>query len=102
MKFTLKKKSQVMVAPPTTEQVIATARDKIIGDINSLSGEKDSALSVFRATAVKLENINKGLSNSVGELDKLMKFASENKSNVEKIIADNEAVRGKILDIIGK
>lgn len=102
MKFTFKKNKTQVVTPPTTEQMIANAKEKIVNDIDTLFAEKDSALSVFRSTATKLENVNKGLSSSVADLDKLMKFASENKANVEKIIADNEAVRGKILDIIGK
>lgn len=103
MKNIFKKKKQVaVITPPTTEEVIASAKEKILGDIDTFSTQKDSALSVFRSTANKLEAVNKGLTNSVADLDKLMKFAEENKSNVEKIIADNEAVRKKILDIIGK
>lgn len=102
MKKLFKKKAAVVVTPPTTEQVIASAKDKILKDIDVFSAQKDSALSVFRSTANKLEAVNKGLTNSVADLDKLKKFAEENKANVEKVISDNEAVRKKILDIIGK
>ena len=102
MKKLSKKKAAVVVTPPTTEQVIASAKDRIIKDIDVFSSQRESALSVFRSTANKLEAVNKGLTNSVSDLNKLISFAEENKANVEKIIADNEAVRGKILDIIGK
>lgn len=97
-----KKKPIAVVTPPTTEQVIASAKDKILADIDEYASQKESALSVFRSTANKLETVNKGLSKSVIDLAKLINFAEEHKTNVEKIIADNEAVRGKILDIIGK
>lgn len=97
-----KKKQVAIVTPPTTEEVIASAKEKILGDIDTFSSQKDSALSVFRQTANKLETVNKGLTKSVADLDKLKKFAEENKANVEKVISDNEAVRKKILDIIGK
>ena len=103
MKNIFKKKKQVaIITPPTTEEVIASAKERILGDIDTFSTQKDSALSVFRQTANKLETVNKGLTKSVADLDKLKKFAEENKANVEKVISDNEAVRKKILDIIGK
>jgi ABC-type transporter Mla subunit MlaD len=96
------KKTSKITTPPSTEEVIASAQQKILNDIDTLSNQKDSALSVFRQTANKLETVNKGLTKSVADLDKLIKFASEHKSNAEKIISDNESVRNKILDIIGK
>ena len=74
MKNIFKKKKQVaVITPPTTEEVIASAKEKILGDIDTFSTQKDSALSVFRSTANKLEAVNKGLTNSVADLDKLMK-----------------------------
>lgn len=96
-----KKKTKV-IAPPTTQEMIASATKKIESDIVAYSAQKDSALSVFRQTANRLESVNKGLTNSVKDLDTLMNFASKQKKSVEKAIADNEAVRNKILDIIGK
>lgn len=103
MKNIFKTKKQVAITtPPTTEEVIASAKGRILDDIDTFSNQRDSALSVFRQTANKLEAVNKGLTKSVADLDKLKKFAEENKANVEKVISDNEAVRKKILDIIGK
>ena len=102
MKNIFKKKVKVVVTPPTTEEVITSAKNKILNDIGQLSSQTDSALSVFRNTASNLEKVNKGLNNSVADLNKLINFANEHKANAEKIISDNEAVRTKILEIIGK
>jgi hypothetical protein len=97
-----KKKLAPVIAPPTTQELIATATKKVESDIIALDAQKDSALSMFRSTASKLEAVNKGLMNSVEDLNTLIEFATEKKESAEKAISDNEAVRKKILDILGE
>ena len=96
-----KKKVPTVVTPPSTQEMIASATKKIESDITSCSAQKDSALSVFRQTATKLEAVNKRLAVSLDDLSALMQFAQERKESVEQAITDNDAVKNKILEIIG-
>lgn len=86
----------------TTEQVVAKAVDKLKVDVDRLAAMKDTALSAFRSTANNLASINEQLNGKVNTINDLIKFATEDKANAEKMIADNEAVCKKILDIIGE
>lgn len=68
----------------------------------SLDARKNKAISVFRQTANELAAINEGLSKSLGTLGQLQAFIASQTESANKMIADNEAVRGRILDIIGE
>lgn len=98
-----KKKKTIEPVKPvaTTADVMKAAMTRVQTDIQAYNTQKDGALSVFRATASKLEAINKGLEASVQDLDEMIKFASEQKCTAEKHIADNTKVRDKIINIIG-
>ena len=101
--MSLFKKKVVPVAPaPTTEQLIEKAVNSVQRDIKCEMAAKDSALSVFRATATKLQNVNNGLEKSIATLNSLMEFATTQKESSEKAISDNEKVIKKILAIIGE
>ena len=97
-----KKKVEVVKPAPTTAEIMKSAMARVDSDIKSLNCQKDGALSVFRGVATKLGMINKELEKSVATLDSLMKFATEQKSAVEKHIVDNEKVKEKIIAIIGE
>jgi predicted nucleic acid-binding Zn-ribbon protein len=96
------KNSKTLKNVPTTAEVLNSAMTRVENEIKSLNAQKDGALSVFRATANKLEAVNEGLTKSVHTLDEMIKFASEQKNAVEKNITDNENVRDKIISIIGE
>lgn len=85
-----------------TELAIRSATAHLAGDISFLSGRKDKALSSFRKTARDLETINTGLAVRKANLHELALFIQEQESAADQMIADNTAVRGRILDIIGE
>ena len=93
-----KSKKQVM----TTEAALSAVTTRLVEDIDTLSAQKEDAVSAFRQTANKLESINAGLRTSVERLDHLAVFIAERKMEAEKMMVDNNAVRGKIIDLIGE
>lgn len=86
----------------TTQEMIDAATDRLYSDITDLKIMKDNALSSFRAVANNLGGINENLKDKVDKLESLISFAKEEKGVAEKMISDNDAVRKKILDIIGE
>lgn len=86
----------------TTQEMIDAATDRLYSDITKLEVMKNDALSSFRAVANNLGGINENLKDKVDKLESLISFAKEKKGVAEKIINDNDAVRKKILDIIGE
>ena len=91
-----------MKKPNFTPQAIKFATSRLAGDITSLSAQKEDALSTFRRTAVQLENINNNLRIKTGELSELAIFIEEQKNVANKMMEDNDKVRGRILEIIGE
>lgn len=99
MELFCKKAEPVVVK--TTQEVIDDAVNRLSADITDLTLMKNDALSSFRITANTLGGINETLKDKVDKLQSLILFATGEKDNVEKMISDNEAVRQKIIDIIG-
>lgn len=97
-----KKKNITPVQIETTEQIVARAIDNLAADLCSLTALKDNALSVFRNTANKLSDINEKLEGKINIINGIIENCTSEKENAEKIVADNEAVRKKILEIIGE
>ena len=97
-----KKKDVVVPVVKTTEELLKESTTKLTSDIAHLSAMKDSALSSFRTTAIKLETINERLNNNIKVIDEMISLVEAEKKNAKKQVADNEAVRKKILDIIGE
>lgn len=83
-------------------KVIQGATDRISVDILDLTEEKEDTLSLFRATANKLGKINEELTEKSEDLKALSVFIKEQDAATQLMISDNEAVRSKILEIIGK
>ena len=92
----------ITVMAKTTSQIISAATTKLSGDITSLSARRTHALSVFRKTAEDLGTINADLTEKVNQMDALANFIAEEKSSATQMISDNEAVRTRILEIIGE
>lgn len=92
----------MMARAVTTEQIIESTTSKLASDINALSARKVRALSLFRQTAEELATVNGGLKQSLDALSGLQSFINEQTESTNKMIADNETVRSKILDIIGE
>ena len=86
----------------TTEHVINTATARLSGDIAGLANRRESALSSFRRTANELQSINEGLKVKQGHLRELAAFIEAQEGATEKMMSDNEAVRSRILEIIGE
>ena len=86
----------------TTEQLIKMSSDKIAGDIQYLSSRREQAVSSFRRAANDLAVINNSLIDKRAALQTLQEFIVAQDEDAAKMIADNESVRAKILDIIGE
>lgn len=98
MKF---KKTEPVVVK-TTQEIVDDAVIRLSSDIVELQDMKESALSSFRSVANNFGGINENLKDKVGKLQSLIDFATDKKGEAEKMINDNEAVRQKIIDIIGE
>ena len=99
----MSKKNKVVNVPvETTEQLVSRAMDNISADIVDLQAKKDTALGAFRATASSLASVNEKLDAKIKTMDDLVNLVSSEKETAQKMMADNEAVRKKILDIIGE
>jgi hypothetical protein len=85
-----------------TQETIQLATTRLSDDICELSERRDDALSIFRHTAKYLSNINNQLQDKLNDLDALEKFIHEQKFTANQLIADNDAVRSRIVDIIGE
>lgn len=88
------------VTEATTEEVLRKATNKITDDIVRLVGRRGIALSIFRDTADELAEVNDELGNSLKTLEDLRTFINEQTTSTAQMIAENEAVRTKILEII--
>ena len=86
----------------TTEDAINVATDKLASDVTELSAKRNVALSAFRQAATDLDNVNCGLRDKISKFDDLAKFIDSQRSTASQIIEDNDAVRKRILDIIGE
>ena len=90
------------VVEKTTMEIVDDTIIRLSSDVLALNDLKENALSSFRECANSLNGINEELKDKVATLDRLIKFASGEKSMAEKMMNDNESVRKKILDIIGE
>lgn len=100
MKFFKKKEEPVVIK--TTQEIVDDAVIRLSSDIVELQDMKEYALSSFRSVANNLGGINENLKDKVDKLQSLISFATDKKGEAEKMINDNEAVRQKIIDIIGE
>lgn len=86
----------------TTDDAINAATDRLASDVKDLSIKRDMALSTFRQAATDLDNVNCGLRAKIAKFDELAQFIDSQRSTASLIIEDNDAVRKRILDIIGE
>ena len=86
----------------TTEEAISAATDRLSSDVKELSIKRDTALSAFRQTATDLDLVNCGLKDRISKFDELAQFIDTQRSTASLMIEDNDAVRKRILDIIGE
>lgn len=85
-----------------TNAAMNKAMTRVVQDVRTLSQRKDNAVSAFRAAANNLAQINGALQDEVIYIKQLAAFAAEKEAEAERMIADNDAVRGKIIDLIGE
>lgn len=76
--------------------------EKLVNDINCLQNDREDALSSFRMTANNLADINVHLNEKIQFFDGIVEQIAAQSKMAKQMVADNEAVRGKILDIIGE
>lgn len=86
----------------SVDEQIKTAAGSIISDIQKLSNRRGSVLGSFRKTAEDLGVINSLLEERIKSLDYLSEVLKDQKATAEKMTLDNEAVKKRILDIIGE
>ena len=87
---------------PTLVEQAVTAVDRIFDEMSDLRDERDFALSSFRRTADRLEEINDELEIKASLCRTLQAQLADTQENIEQHIQDNESVRLRILDIIGE
>lgn len=85
-------------AHKSTEKITITAMEQLVNDINCLQSDREDALSSFRMTANNLADINIHLNQKIQFFDGIV----EQITTQSQMVADNDAVRNKILDIIGE
>lgn len=85
----------------STEQIVSLATNRLAEDITTLATRRDSALSIFRQTANSLGTINNELTEKITQLDAMTTFLASQRDSASQQIADNEAVRSRILEILG-
>ena len=66
--------------------MVSAATSSLQYDINDLMEQKDEALSGFRRTAIKLDNVNVGLRDKVSKLDELDVFITSQRSAATQMI----------------
>lgn len=84
-----------------SQVIFSAATLKLHRDIRVLSTRRNKALSIFRRTAEKLGIVNQDLTEKVAQMDSLTELIAAEKSSATQMIHDNEAVRTKMLEIIG-
>lgn len=84
-----------------SQLIFSAATLKLHRDIRVLSTRRNKALSIFRRTAEKLGIVNQDLTEKVAQMDTLTELIAAEKSSATQMIHDNEAVRTKMLEIIG-
>lgn len=86
----------------SAENITINAMERLINDIDCLQNDKEDALSSFRMIANNLADINIHLNQKIQFFDGIVELISAKSKMAHQMVADNEAVRGKILDIIGE
>lgn len=86
----------------STDVALSTVTTRLAEDISALSQKKANAVSAFRAAANNLAQVNDALQTEIDHFDNLAAFIADKKAEAERMVADNNAVRGKIIDLIGE
>ena len=86
----------------TSTDETTLAINRLADDILVNTQRRENALSSFRRTANELADINEQLTTRKTFYETLTAALTDQKSQTDKMIADNEAVRKKILEIIGE
>ena len=91
-------KRRICPADETTTMAV----NRLADDILILNERKESAISSFRHTAKELGSINESLNTRRQFYESLMETIEDQKNQTMKMMADNDNVRNKILEIIGE
>lgn len=86
----------------TTFDLALGAIDLMDMDLDDLVTAKESAISIFHATSDKLGKINEEIEDKIVQCTSLIATLSRIREELESQRDDNAAVRGKILDLLGK
>ncbi len=95
-------KETAPAAPATMAELISQTMTRIQTSESVLNTRTENALSAFRNAANALEQVNAAKRENVLTVNNLIDFLQTTRQTTEKTIADNDAVRGKILEIIGE
>lgn len=86
----------------TQEMLVQRTMSAITNRTTQLTAQKNGALSAFRTAANQLAVVNEGLAETAKVSSEMVAFFAGYQQDTESAIADNEAVRQRILDIIGE
>lgn len=86
----------------TTQQVLENAMLRVGHDAEVIANVKKNALSIFSVTMNNLERVNEECKQTIDQMDQLIAFANSQKQDAERTMTDNNAVMGKIREIIGE
>ena len=86
----------------TTRQMTEAALAKREGDIGALKAKSRNALAMFQTMKDQLDKSTAGLEEIVIDLNDQIEALTAQKEAAEKLIADNNTIRQKIVDIIGE
>lgn len=89
-------------APVNVQEAVQKGMEAIAEKQEKLGARKENALSAFRNAAVELDAVNTGLQETVTIANRMAAFFQGQADDAEQAICDNNAVRDKILDIIGE
>lgn len=96
------KKNKTVPPVVTTESMMESMVKKFDTDMVELETQRESALGVFRTTATKLQSINDKLSSCITNYEKMIDYITSKKEVAQRSMAENAAVRKKIVEIIGE
>lgn len=93
----------IEAAPAETPEAIAKhAVSSLIASNTKLQARKDNAISSFRMAANELAEVNEALAENVSIATQMRDFFIDHGNSLKKAMADNSAVRERILEIIGE
>lgn len=85
-----------------TQEILQDAMDRIGGDVDKLTAQRDEALGIFNQAKCRLDNINQEIEQSVQRFREIAEFATKQAAVAEKTMQANMHVCEQIRAILGE